>query len=73
MRCELQSPCDFLIIFHNLTTTHDLCFSLMKNVGATGINNLYVYTLELVEDLVFLVTSIHSGGSSVSYVLHFLL
>lgn len=50
MNCNLLI--DFLIIFHNLTTAHDLCFSLMKNVGATGMNNLCVYALELVEALV---------------------
>lgn len=44
---------DFLIIFHNLTPALDLCFSLMKNVEATGMNNLYVYALKLVEDFVF--------------------
>lgn len=50
MNCNLLI--DFLIIFHNLITAHDLRFSLMKNVGATGVDNLYVCTLELVGVLV---------------------
>lgn len=64
---------DFLIIFHNLTPALDLCFSLMKNVEATRMNNLYVYALKLVEDLgVFcFVTSIWSDGLSILPVLLF--